>query len=60
VALAGDIIRAKALDLLVEHADITSEGESRAPHEDASEEAPPAESAPEPEPEPEQGAEEES
>ena len=42
VALAGDIIRSKALDLLVEHADITSEGESTASHEDASEEAPPA------------------
>jgi trigger factor len=43
VSLAGDIIRSKALDLLVERADITSEGESSAPDEDASEEAPPAE-----------------
>jgi trigger factor len=60
VALAGDIIRSKALDLLVEHADITSEGESSAPHEDASVEGPPAESAPEPQREPEQGAEEKS
>ena len=31
VTLAGDIIRSKALDLLVEHADITTEGESAAP-----------------------------
>ncbi|HLB62607.1 MAG TPA: trigger factor [Actinomycetota bacterium] len=29
VALAGDIIRSKALDLLVEHAEITQEGEKR-------------------------------
>jgi trigger factor len=60
VALAGDIIRSKALDLLVEHADITSEGESSAPHEDASVEGPPAESAPEMQREPEQEAEETS
>jgi trigger factor len=30
VTLAGDIIRSKALDLIVEHADILSEGERRA------------------------------
>jgi trigger factor len=42
VALAGDIIRSKALDLLVERADVTSEGESRAPHEEPSPGAPPA------------------
>jgi trigger factor len=30
VTLAGDIIRSKALDLIVEHADIVSEGERRA------------------------------
>ena len=46
VTLAGDIIRSKALDLLVERADITSEGEGSAPHEDASEEASPAGSTP--------------
>jgi trigger factor len=44
VTLAGDIIRSKALDLLVEHADITTEGESAAPdapkHEDAAEASP--------------------
>ena len=47
VTLAGDIIRSKALDLLVERADITSEGESSAPREDVSEEAPPAGPTPE-------------
>jgi trigger factor len=52
VTLAGDIIRSKALDLLVERADITSEGESSAPHEDASEEAPPAGSTQEAEEQP--------
>lgn len=50
VALAGDIIRSKALDVLVEHADVTPEGggstEARAPEapsdtpEDKPEEAP--------------------
>jgi len=30
VTLAGDIIRSKALDSIVEHADIVSEGERRA------------------------------
>jgi trigger factor len=33
VSLAGDIIRSKALDFLVEHADIVSVGESRAADE---------------------------
>jgi trigger factor len=41
VALAGDIIRSKALDLLVERADVTSEGGRSAPNEDSSEGAPP-------------------
>ena len=30
VTLAADIIRTKALDLIIEHADIVSEGKSRA------------------------------
>jgi trigger factor len=33
VTLAGDIIRSKALDWIVEHADIVSEGEPRAAHQ---------------------------
>jgi len=35
VTLAGDIIRTKALDLLVEHADIQSEREGEAPEPEA-------------------------
>jgi len=33
VSLAGDIIRSKALDLLVEHADIHSDGDQQEPQE---------------------------
>ncbi len=43
VSLAGDILRSKALDLLVEHADIVNEGERRAAHEASSEVGEPSE-----------------
>jgi trigger factor len=63
VALAGDIIRSKALDFLVEHADISSEdGESRASDRASTEagpasDAPPSEHHPEYEPKQEQAEE---
>jgi trigger factor len=41
VTLAGDIIRTKALDLLVERADVDTEQPEDAPPEDAKEEANP-------------------
>jgi trigger factor len=47
VALAGDIIRSKALDVLVEHADVRLEG----PLKEDSESSDASPEAPEPEPE---------